>query len=73
MTDRDVQREIEENERRARDEQDVGLDEDVVNQTNDDDSIFENTRDFFLDNDNDSEEREVEYNEPDGANRNKPL
>ena len=30
MTDPDVQREIEANERRARDEQDVGLDEDVL-------------------------------------------
>jgi len=30
MTDRDVQREIEANERRARDEEDVGIDEDVL-------------------------------------------
>jgi hypothetical protein len=30
MTDRDVQREIEANERRARDEEDVGVDEDVL-------------------------------------------
>jgi hypothetical protein len=30
MTDHDVQREIEANERRARDEEDVGLDEDAL-------------------------------------------
>ena len=36
MTDRDVEREIEENQRRSRDEQDVGLEEDVIRQRDSD-------------------------------------
>ncbi len=56
MSDRDVQREIEENERRVRDEQDVGLDEDVVE--GQENAGFLDDLGGVLGNDDDSRERD---------------
>ncbi|HVL23685.1 MAG TPA: hypothetical protein VM450_06350 [Thermomicrobiales bacterium] len=60
MSDRDVQREIEANERRARDEEDVGVDEDVLREDdNSDRGIF--TR--LLDVDADDPNQEAEFDD----------
>lgn len=58
MTDRDVQGEIEENERRVRDEQDVGLDEDVVEGQENDGGFLDDLGGGILGNDGDSRERD---------------
>jgi hypothetical protein len=64
MSDRDVQREIEENQRRARDEQDVGLEEDVLRDNDDGGGFFDNVLDSIPGlGDDDSEKRDVEYND----------
>lgn len=64
MTDRDVQREIEENQRRARDEQDVGLEEDSLREDEGSGSIVEDLVDSIPGiGDDDSHQREVEYND----------
>ncbi len=64
MTD-DVQREIEANEARARDTEDVGLDEDFVNaRDSDDDTFLENAIDSIFDRDNDApDEQSHEYDD----------
>jgi len=61
MTDNDIQREIEENQRRARDEEDVGLEEDVLLDREDGRTILDDIGDAILGKE-DSREREVEYN-----------
>ncbi len=58
MSDRDVQREIEENERRVRDEQDVGLDEDVVEGQENNEGFLDDLGGGILGNDDDSRERD---------------
>lgn len=58
MSDRDVQREIEENERRVRDEQDVGLDEDVVERQEKDGGFLDDLGGGLLGNDDESRERD---------------
>jgi hypothetical protein len=64
MSDRDVEREIEENQRRSRDEQDVGLDEDVLRENDDDGGFLDNALDSIPGiGDDDSEKRDVEYND----------
>lgn len=65
MTDRDVQREIEENQRRVRDKEDVGLDENVLRQRDDDTGTFlEDALDSIPGiGDDDSEEHDVEYDD----------
>jgi hypothetical protein len=61
MSDRDVQREIEANERRARDEEDVGVDEDVLREDeNRDQGIF--TRLFDVDDDDRAKDAEFDDN-----------
>lgn len=62
MTDNDIQREIEENQRRARDEENVGLEEDVLRDREDDGTILDDLGNALLGK-KDSHEREVEYNE----------
>lgn len=61
MTDNDIQREMEENQRRARDEEDVGLEEDVLLDREDGRTILDDIGDAILGKE-DSREREVEYN-----------
>lgn len=63
MSDRDVQREIEENERRVRDEQDVGLDEDTVRERDAGGTFLDDLAGGLLGGDDDSEKREVEYDD----------
>jgi hypothetical protein len=65
MTDRDVQREIEENQRRARDEQDVGLEEDVLRQDDDDGTFLDDALDAIpgIGDDDASRKREVEHDD----------
>lgn len=58
MSDRDVQREIEENERRVRDEQDVGLEEGVVEGQENDGGFLDDLGGGILGNDDDSGERD---------------
>jgi hypothetical protein len=55
MSDRDVEREIQENQRRVRDEQDVGLDEDVVEGQENNGSFLDDLG-GILGNDDDSRE-----------------
>lgn len=69
MSDRDVQREIEANERRARDEEDVGVEEDVL--------LDEENRDAdggllsdLLDADEGDRTREEEFSDNNRANDN---
>jgi hypothetical protein len=72
MTD-DVQREIEANERRARDQQDVGVEEDVLRQNDDDGTFLDDALDGIPGiGDNDSEKHDVEYGDNEGANRFQP-
>ena len=66
MSDRDVQREIEENERRVRDEQDVGLDEDVV-ERQDDGGFLDDLGGGLLGNDDDSGDRNDQRREGDSG------
>lgn len=63
MSDRDVQREIEANERRARDEEDVGLEEDSLRDGDSDGTFLDNLADGLRGED-DSEQREVEHRDP---------
>lgn len=72
MSDQDVQREIEENERRARDEQDVGVDEDILRQDDGDGSIIDDLGDAILGRDDSSRQQDVEYGDNEGANRLEP-
>ncbi len=72
MTD-DVQREIEANERRARDEQDVGVEEDILGQNDDDGTFLGNPLDAITGvSDDDSDKHDVEYGDNEGANRFQP-
>lgn len=72
MSDRDVQREIEANERRARDEQDVGMEEDVLQDKESDGSFVDNLAGGLLNPDDGSEQRKAEYRDSDDQNRLKP-
>lgn len=64
MTDKDVQREIEANERRARDEQDVGLDEDYVENRDQEGNFITDAADTIFNPDDDSpDEREHEFDD----------
>lgn len=67
--DDDVQREIEANQRRARDEQDVGLEEDVLNDRDaGDGTILDDLGEPIFGNDEEeSRQREVEYDDSDGG------
>jgi len=56
MSDRDVQREIEENERRVRDEHDVGIDQDVLQDADDMEGGVNLLVDPFADEDDDEDE-----------------
>ena len=64
MTDHDVEREIEENQRRSRDEQDVGLEEDVLRQNDSDglslDDVIKSIPGIGRD---ESEEHRTEYDD----------
>ncbi len=57
MSDRDVQREIEENERRVRPEHDVGIDQDVLQDSDDMAGGIDLLVDPFTDDDEDDDER----------------
>lgn len=48
MTDDDVQKEIEANERRARDSEDVGLDEDYINERDERDNFVTDATDALF-------------------------
>lgn len=59
MSERDdVQREIEENERRARDEQDVGLEEDVIERPGGDGTVLDDLDDGLFGDDDDARNRD---------------
>lgn len=66
MSERDdVQREIEENERRARDEQDVGLEEDVVEGQGGDGTVLDDLDDgLFGDDDGRNRDDQRRRNDP---------
>lgn len=69
MSDRDIQREIEENERRARDEQYVGVDEDAL-QGRDDGTFLDDALDDIPGiGDDESDKRDVEYGSDDDRGR----
>lgn len=71
MTDKDVEREIEENQRRARPESEVGLDEDVLLQRKNEaenHSIIDDLGDAIRGKD-ETEEQEVEYHDNDKSTR----
>ena len=74
MTDKDVEREIEENQARVRDTEDIGLDEDVLREreNENDGTILEDLGDAILGKDDHSREREVEYNDNDKSTRVEP-
>lgn len=64
MTDKDVQREIEANERRARDQQDVGLDEDYVENRDQEGNFITDAADaIFNPDDEHPDEREHEFDD----------
>lgn len=64
MTDGDVQREIEENQRRARDKQNVGLEEDVLRQNEEPGNIVDDLVDSIPGiGKDDSEQHDVEYDD----------
>lgn len=69
MSDRDIQREIEANERRARDEQDVGLEEDALRRNDDGTFLDDALDDVPLIGDNESEKHEAEYGDDDDRGR----
>jgi len=71
MTDNDIQREIEENQRRARDEEDVGLEEDVLLDREDGRTILDDIGEALLGK-KDSREREVEYNKDEDDGKSLP-
>lgn len=69
MTDKDVEREIEENQRRARPESEVGLDENVLRERENEEesrSIIDDLSDAIRGKD-ETEEQEVEYRDNDKA------
>lgn len=69
MTDNDVQREIEANERRARDEQDVGIEEDAL-RGNDDGTFLDDALDSIPGiGDDESDKHEAEYGDDDDRGR----
>ena len=69
MSDRDIQREIEANERRARDPEDVGIEEDVLRR-NDDGTFLDDALDSIPGiGDDESDERNVEYGNDDDRGR----
>lgn len=63
MTDKDVEREIEENQARVRDKEDIGLDENVLRQRENerDGSLIDDLGDAIRGKDEESREQEVEY------------
>lgn len=62
--DDDVQREIEANERRARDTEDVGLDEDYITQRDEGDTFVEDAADTIFNPDDDGpDERAHEFDD----------
>lgn len=64
MTDKDIQREIEENQRRARDEDEVGLEEDVLEQDRQDNTtIIDDLGDAIFGDKDDSRQQDVEYDD----------
>ena len=64
MHDDDVQKEIEANERRARDQRDVGLDEDYINQRDQDENFVTDAADTLFNPDDDGpDEREHEFDD----------
>ncbi len=64
MTDKDIQREIEENQRRARDEDEVGLEEDVLEQDRQDNTtIIDDLGDAIFGDKDDSQQQDVEYDD----------
>lgn len=71
MTDKDVQREIEENQRRARDEQDVGLEEDILEQDRQEGNttILDDLGDAIFGDKDDSRQQEVEYEDNNTSRR----
>lgn len=69
MSDREIQREIEENERRARDEQYVGIDEDAL-QGRDDGTFLDDALDGIPGiGDDESDKRDAEYGSDDDRGR----
>lgn len=65
MSDRDVEREIEENQRRVRDEQDVGLDENVVEGQGNDEGLLDDLGGTLFGDDDDSRDRNDERRKDD--------
>lgn len=65
MTDRDIEREIEENHRRARPESEVGLEEDEIldRESEDSGTIVDRLGNAIFGKDRPSREREVEYDD----------
>lgn len=64
MTDDSVQREIEANQRRARDEEDVGIDENVLNEEEQEGTIFTDlVDDLFNPEDSAPDEEAHEYDD----------
>ena len=64
MTDDDVQREIEANERRARDKDEVGLDENVLNDRDEDENVVTDLIDSVFHPEDDSPDEEAhEYDD----------
>lgn len=64
MSDDSVQKEIEANEARVRDTEDVGVDENVVQQRDQEGTIFEDlTEDVLGDDDNVADEKAHEYDD----------
>lgn len=59
MQDDDVQKEIEANQRRARDEQDVGLDEDYINDREQDDNFVTDAADTLFNPDDDGPDEQA--------------
>lgn len=75
MTDKDVQREIEKNQARVRDTEDIGLDEDVIREreNENDGTILDDLGSAILGKDRKSREREVEYDDNDKSTRAEPT
>lgn len=64
MTDDEIQKEIEANERRARDPQDVGLDEDYINERDENGNFVTEATDAILNPDDEGpDERAHEYDD----------
>ncbi len=67
MSDRDVEREIQENERRVRDEQDVGLDENVVEAQENSEGLFDELGNIFGSDDDSRDNDEPRRKDDTGA------